>query len=192
MCVQALPAWRADVVAYEIFVEPLRERVAADLCSARHEGSRCARAEEIMRKRRLLNCVAAALLLGVVSPSLATCTKPSGTYAGIFSGASYNTSGGISALVATELTLTVAANGSGTMYETGKQITPTVAGPYSMTTTFTAAQNSFNTTTCQGIVTLANGRSYIYASTNSGNEIRVTDYTNNGLILIGVALLQKV
>jgi hypothetical protein len=136
--------------------------------------------------------IAGAIVLGANSAAWATCTKPSGTYAGIFSGAVYNTAGGIASLLATEMTVTVSATGSGTETETGKQITSTTAGQYTSSTSFTAAQNVFNTTTCQGIVTLANGKSFIYASTNSGAEIRITDYTNNTSILVGVALLQKI
>jgi hypothetical protein len=136
--------------------------------------------------------VVGCLLLGLSAPTWATCTKPSGTYAGIFSGATYNSSGAMSALFATEMTVTVSANGSGTETETGKRNIGAGGAQYTSSTTFTAAQNVFNTTTCQGIVTLANGRSFIYASTNSGAEIRVTDYTNDGTVLVGVALLQKI
>ncbi len=133
------------------------------------------------------------LLLSLATPALATCTKPSGTYAGIFSGAVYNASGVLTMILATEMTVTVSSTGAGTETETGKRINATSAGSqYTSSTSFTAAQNVFNTTTCQGIVTTADGRSFIYASTNSGAEIRVTDYTNNGTVLVGVALMQKI
>ena len=136
--------------------------------------------------------IAGCLLLGLSAPTWATCTKPSGTYAGVFSGAIYNSSGALSSVLATEMTVTISANGSGTETETGKRNIGAGGVQYTSSTTFTAAQNVFNTTTCQGIVTLASGRVFIYASTNSGAEIRVTDYTNDGTVMVGVALLQKI
>jgi hypothetical protein len=122
----------------------------------------------------------------------ATCTKPSGTYAGVFSGGYYNSTGSLLSFYASELTLVIAAAGSGSFSETGKSITSLAAGRYTAANTFTAAGNVFNATTCQGIVTLANGNSFIYSSTNSGGDLRFTYYNNDTNILVGVGLLQKI
>ena len=135
--------------------------------------------------------VVGALSLGVIASAEATCTKPSGTYAGIFSGSQYGASGGIINVFATELTVVISATGSGTETEVGKKYFTGVVQRYTSSTSFTAAQNVFNSTTCQGIVTTASGQVFIYASVNSGGEIRLTDYTDNGTIFAGVGLLQK-
>jgi hypothetical protein len=136
--------------------------------------------------------VVGALSLGVIASAEATCTKPSGTYAGVFSGGYYSSSGSVLSYFATELTLVIATTGSGSFTETGKSVTATTAGRYTAAFTFTTAGNVFNTTTCQGIVTVNSGNSFIYSSTNSGSDVRLTYYNNDTNILVGVALLQKI
>ena len=138
--------------------------------------------------------VVGALSLGVIASAEATCTKPIGTYAGVFSGAYLAYTGAWYSQTAELISIVVASDGSGTVTETGKTITGTAStsGRTTSSSTFTAANNSFNSSVCQGIITTLSGKVWIYASVNSGNDVRVAQYTNDTNLVLGIALLSKV
>jgi hypothetical protein len=111
----------------------------------------------------------AALAMILAAPAYSACTVPSGGYVGIGTGDVYSGST-LTNHIESTFVMTVSANGSGTLSETGK----TIAGRYTASATFPArgtTGNTFNATTCAGSQTLSNGKVYVYTVNNSGAEI---------------------
>ena len=130
------------------------------------------------------------LSLGFITDANATCTKPVGTYAGVFSGGYYNSTGALVEYFATDITLTISAAGSGTEVEYGKQLTSAGLKKYTFSSTFPSF--AFVSSTCRGSLVTSGGETWIFSVVDSGNEIQITDYSAPTVILVGAAVLKKV
>lgn len=134
--------------------------------------------------------ISLALLAFSGTSAIATCTQPSGTFAGTGSGALYR-SGKIYSLISDSLVVTIAADGSGTIDEVGKN----TSGRFTSTSTMPAigtTNHSFNSTTCRGIFTSSIGNTFVYNVTGSGTKITFTYFGNDTYLALYSLVREKV
>lgn len=132
-----------------------------------------------------------AALAIATSPSMASaaCVKPVGQYTGSGSGMSYFTDGNMAQAAAISLSVNLFKDGSGTASEIGKNYS---SGPYSFSWNVAAANNYFNTSTCQGTLTTSFGKRYTYTSSMGGKVITFIYTTNDNIFAMYSLRLEKV
>lgn len=139
--------------------------------------------------------LAITIVLVGISNVNAICTKPLGSYSGLFSVDVYNTSTGyITDSFSSIVTITFASNGSATATEIGKRWGNSGTGRYTATWTVPAigtATHTFNTTNCRGTATSNLNRTWVYTSTSSGTKITGAYYGNDSVFYTNNFILDK-
>jgi hypothetical protein len=134
--------------------------------------------------RNLLALVVLTFAYGI-SSAHAVCTEPAGAYVGSGAGLSYDQTTG--ALLGARAESIQVRTGVKTVTVLGKQLGGT--GPFEQT--FAITSMTFNPGTCLGTVTLSDGEVYVYSSSNSGNTITFTYYTNDNVLAVFNIVLQR-